>query len=118
MNKKTIKAITSCGFTDLGNCFSRRSGSKYFTLTEHTLGTENMIEIAATVKIRLLSPQEKENLSQIAIKDRKKRLESVNVGDGTSLLLSVSIPEKEAVHIDEYIKEVDSSLDDLIKRVS
>ena len=118
MEEKTKRAIISQGFTDMGNCFSRRSGTKHFTLTEHNFGSQSLIEIAGTVKIRLLTPQEKENLSQIAIADRKKRLESVNVGDGTSILLSVNIPETEADNIGEYIREVNDSLDDLIKRVS
>ena len=117
MLKETSKRILEKGFVSMGDHYTKHGGAKNLTITEHKIGTQTMLEILAETKTRKLKAPEKEVLDKIAIIDRVKRLESVDIGEQTSLLLSVTISEEDADNLDGFIDELNNSLDNLISRI-
>ena len=77
-----------------------------------------MIEITGITYIRLLTGEERESLANRAFTDRRRRLESVSVGDRTSLVLSIHLSETEDIGLAEQIKEVEDTLQGLEREVS
>lgn len=112
------KQIKTEGFANLGDHYSMSRNGRNYTICEHGTGTQKMIEIAGVTSIRLLNSEEREKLSQMAFSDRRRRLESVNVGGRTSLVLSMLLSETDDIVLSEHIKEVEDLLQNLEKKVS
>lgn len=117
MKKSTVAKIKRLGFADMGDHFSLHKNARTVTLTERTLGESVMLEVMVTVKTRLLTAYEKETLAKIAVTNRMIRLENINIGEQTSILLSMILPEDEIVRLGEYIKSGCKFLDKILKRV-
>lgn len=118
MKKSTEAKIKALGFADMGDHFSLHMKNKAVTITEHRMGESIMLELLVTVKTRQLSHLEKENLARIAVINRESRLENINIGEQTSILLSVVIPEEEAGSLQSYIEKANKYLDKVVKRVA
>ncbi len=112
------RQIVSQGFANLGDHYSMSRDGRNYTICEQGTGNQTMIEIAGVTHIRLLNSEERELLAKMAFVDRRRRLESVNVGGRTSLVLSMLLSETEDIVLADHIKEVEDILQDLEKKVS
>lgn len=112
------KQIKKHGFANLGDHYSMSRSGRTYTICEFGTGSQTMIELTGVTHIRSLTGEECEVLAKRAFIDRRRRLESVHVGDRTSLVLSLLISEAEDVVLADYIKEVEDTLQDLEKEVS
>lgn len=112
------KQIRTLGFVNLGDHYSLCKKGRTYTLTEHSYGDHTVIEILGEIKIRLLDSSKREKLSEIDVTDNVQRIEVVDLGDKTSILLSFHFPETEESDMAVNIKEVIETLETVKKRVS
>lgn len=117
MKQSTKAKIEELGFANMGDHFSLHLKKRTVTITERKMGETTMLEVLVTIKTRQLNSLEKENLAKIAVMNRESRLESINIGEQTSLLLSIVIPEDEADSLKIYIEKVCKYLDRVAGRL-
>lgn len=117
MTNEAKATIMGLGFCDMGDHFSQLRDGEQITVTERCVGRDVFLEVLVQTKTRRLTSDEKESLARIAVTDREHRLESINIGEQTSILLSILVSVDELPFFEERIKDACNYLNAIIDRV-